>query len=408
MKSIFAKAGCFLLATTFLTAPVFSEASLAKDVTLGALMPLTGGLQSYGKSSLNGVRMAVEEVNRAGGIRGNHVRLKVGDTQTKAQPAIDAAKKLVDLEGAQALVGALGSGVTIPVATTVAVPSSVPMISGASSAPAITTLKDNDFIFRTAPSDAYQGVALARVVKQRGIGKVAVIFVNNDYGIGLAESFARDFKKNGGTVTGQLAYEPNKASYRGELSRLARGGAEHLLVIAYPDNGGMTIVKQSLEEGLFGKFIFTDGMKSPDFVKQLGGRYLEGSFGTVPQAAATGASGVFKQAYRKKFGELPPKPFIDGAYDAAMILMLAMEKAGTADRSKLPAAIRAVATAPGVKVSVGDFAKARKLLAAGKEIDYDGAAGPHEFDQNGDVPGTLALWEIRSGKITDKGLLSSR
>ena len=373
--------------------------ALADQVVLGALMPITGGLQSYGQSSLNGIRLAVAEANAAGGIRGKKVVLKVGDTQTKPQSAIDAAKKLVSLERARGLIGALASGSTIPISSTVAVPSKIPQITGASTAPAISTLKDNDLLFRTIPSDAYQGIALAKLVKEKGVGKTAIIYINNDYGVGLTENFEKSFTALGGVITGKVAYEPNKASYRGELQKLSKGRASHLLVIAYPDNGGMVILKQSLEEGFFGKFIFSDGMKSAGIIKQLGAQYLNGSFGTVPQAVSSKALESFKKAYKAKFSEFPPKPYIDSAYDATMIMMLAMEKVGSKDGDKIKVAIRSVATAPGYKVGVGEYAKAIAFIRAGKDINYEGAAGSHEFDKNGDVEGTIGHWEIQGGKI---------
>ncbi len=376
-----------------------TEIAKADDVVLGALMPITGGLQSYGQSSLNGIKLAVEEANKAGGIRGKKVILKVGDTQTKPQSAIDAAKKLVALEGARGLIGALASGATIPINTTVAVPSKIPQITGASTAPAISTLKDNDFLFRTIPSDAYQGVALAKLVKEKGVGKTAIIYINNDYGVGLTENFEKSFLEQGGVITGKVAYEPNKASYRGELLKLSKGKAQHLLVIAYPDNGGMVILKQALEEGFFGKFIFSDGMKSASIIKQLGAQYLNGSFGTVPQAVASKALEHFKNAYKARYSVFPPKPYIDSAYDATIIMMLAMEKAGTKDGSKITAAIRSVTNAPGYKVTVGEYAKAISFIRAGKDINYQGAAGDHEFDKNGDVQGTIGHWEIKNGTI---------
>ncbi len=387
-----------LCGTLFLSLGSMTQAQ-AEEVVIGALMPITGGLQSYGQSSLNGVKLAIAQANAAGGIRGKKVVLKVGDTQTKPQSAIDAAKKLVSLEGARGLIGALSSGSTIPVATTVAAPSKIPQITGASTAPALSTLKDDDYLFRTIPSDAYQGVALAKLVKEKGIKKLAVIYINNDYGVGLAESFEKSYKAVGGVVTGKVAHEPNKASYRGELLRLSKGGAKHLLVIAYPDNGGMVILRQSLEEGFFGKFVFSDGMKSEGVITKLGAQYLNGSFGTVPQAVSSKALDNFKKAYKAQFSVNPPKPYIDSAYDATMIMMLAMEKAGTKDGSKIKDAIRSVANAPGYKVSVGEFAKAIAFIRAGKDINYEGAAGKQEFDKNGDVQGTIGHWEIIDGKI---------
>jgi len=372
----------------------------AESVKLGALMPLTGGLQAYGESCLNGVKMAVDEVNAAGGLMGEPVELKVGDTQTKAQPALDAAKKLVSIEGVSGIVGALSSGNTIPVAQTVAAAYGVPQVSPASTAPTITDLADKDFLFRTVPSDAFQGVALAKVVNEQGYGKVAVLYVNNDYGQGLAESFSATFQDaHGGSVTAQAAFEPNKASYRGELSQLTEGDPEALLLIAYPDDGGITILKQSLEEGLFDKFIFTDGMKAEKVIETIGAQYLNGAFGTSPKALETDTSKAFKSLYEQKFGELPPRPFIDASYDAAAVLLLAAAKAGSTEGSVVRDALRDVSNAPGMAIKPGELAKGLEAIASGEDINYIGASGDHEFDDKGEVAGTFEHWVVKDGML---------
>lgn len=377
-------------------------APLAQDtVKLGALVPLTGGLQSYGEASLRGVRMAVNQVNAAGGLLGGRqVELVVGDTQTSPQPAVDAAQRLVSVEGVVAVVGALASGNTIPVATTVTAPGRIPQISNASTAPVISTLADDDFLFRTVPSDAYQGVALAKIVAGEGDMNVAVLYVNNDYGEGLARSFQEAFTAEGGSVTRADAFEPNQASYRGELSALAGTGAEALVLIAYPDDGGLTIVRQSLEEGFFERFIFTDGMKAEGLLTQIGAEFVEGAYGSTAQSVETGATAVWREAYEAEYGELPPLPYIDTAYDAAMILMLAIEQAGSTDGTAIRDAIRQVANAPGEVVLPGEIAKARDLIAAGSDINYTGAGGDQEFDDNGDVSGTFEHWVIQDGSFT--------
>ncbi len=224
--------------------------------------------------------------------------------------------------------------------------------------------------------------------------------MNNDYGQGLNDAFKASFTtKFVGTLTGSAAYEPNKDSYREELIRLSEGNPEALLVIAYPDDGGILIVKQALEEGLFDRFIFADGMKTEKVIEQVGAQYLDGAYGTAPKAEVSDAGLRWKASYAAKYGILPPRPFIDSAYDATMLLMLAAEKAGSTDGAKLRDALRSVASAPGEPVLPGQFDRAKKLLAEGKDIDYMGAAGAHEFDAKGDVSGSFEHWRIDQGKL---------
>ena len=371
--------------------------SHAEGLKVGALMPMTGGLQAFGTTSLNGVKLAVQEVNKAGGVNGGKMSLSVGDTGTSPQQGVDAAQKLVGIENVKALIGALSSGVTIPVASTVSSRVGILQISSASTSPEITKLKDNDFLFRTVPTDAVQGVALAQVAKEKKLKNVSIVYVNNDYGKGLADAFAANYKKAGGEVRQSIAYEEKQASYRGELQRAAKGRADAMLLIGYPEDG-IPILKQALEGGFFSKFVFTDGMKAPEVIKSIGAKYMNGTFATAPESRGK-ANEAFKANYRKQFGELPPKPFIDSAYDATMLIALAAAKAKSDDPKKLRDALRAVANPPGAKILPGEFEKALKLLADGKDIDYVGAAGPVNFDTDGDVAGTYAHWEIKSGKI---------
>lgn len=366
---------------------------------IGALMSLTGPLQAYGESCLNGARLAADEINAAGGVLGGKLSLAVGDTQTSPQPGVDAAQKLVSVEGVSGMVGALSSGVTIPVASTVSGRAGIPQISPASTSPVITNLNDNDFLFRTVPSDAFQGVAMAQIAQEKGAKTVGVVYVNNDYGQGLAEAFSDAFEKAGGKVAASVAYEEKQASYRGELQRAAQGRPDTLVLIAYPGDG-IPILRQSLEGGFFTKFLFSDGMKAPEIISAIGAKYLDGSAGTAPEALPDfPASKTFAQAYRAKFGELPPKPYIDASYDAVYLIALAAEKAKSSSGKAIRDALRDVANAPGEKVGPGDWAKAKQLIASGKDVDYVGAAGDHSFDKQGDVRGTFSHWEIKNGEI---------
>ncbi|MFQ5939933.1 MAG: ABC transporter substrate-binding protein [Alphaproteobacteria bacterium] len=366
---------------------------------IGALVPMTGTLAAYGEPSLNAIKLAADHVNAGGGVLGGTLGVAVGDTQTVPQAGVDAANTLVSIEGVSGLVGALASGVTMPVAGSVSKVKRVPQISSASTSPAITMLDDDDFLFRTVPHDALQGIVLAEVVKSKaGFDHVSVIYINNDYGDGLQKAFGDAFVKLGGKVAKSLPYEEKKASYRGELAQLAKGKPRALVLIGYPEDG-VPILRQSLEEGYFSKFIFPDGMKAPEIIEQVGAKHLNGSHGTAPEAVETDASRLFKKAYEAKYGELPPKPFLDTAYDAAFLLALAIEKAGSAEGKAVRDALRSVANPPGTAILPGEWAKAKGLLAKGEDIDYVGAAGSQNFDAAGDVPGTIGHWVIEDGKI---------
>ena len=277
----------------------------------------------------------------------------------------------------------------------------VPQISNASTSPVITTLADNDFLFRTVPHDALQGVILANVMKQQGIDKVSVIYINNDYGQGLAEALENAY---GGEITGMIAYEEKQASYRGELQKAKEGGADTLVLIGYPGDG-IPILRQSLEGGFFDKFVFTDGMKANEVGEAIGVP-LNGTFGTAPSAdSESAAAKTFRQMYETKYGELPPQPFIDSAYDAGILMALAIQKAGSTDGTAVRDALREVAGPPGAEFGPGQFAAAKAALERGEDINYQGAAGTQDFDANGDVPGTYSHWAFQGGKVEEIELI---
>ena len=369
-----------------------TAAAVADELRVGALMPMTGDLQAYGETSLNGTRLAIDEINEQGGVGGAEVELITGDTQTAPQAGIDAAQQLVNIDGVHGIVGALSSGVTIPVAEGVARGQGVLQISPASTSPVITDLEDDDFLFRTTPSDALQGLGLADLVDEDGKENVSILYINNDYGEGLAESFTEAFEANGGSVLAAEAYDDGAGSYRGELSSVAEDGSEALVLIGYPENG-ITILRQAVEGGHFDEFVFTDGMRSPSVPESVGADVLDGMYGTAPEAMEDAdAAQRFRDAYEDAYGERPAQPFIDTAYDAAFVIALAAEAAGSRDRTEIRDHVREVANAPGETILPGQWSEAVELLAAGEDIHYTGASGDVDFDENGDVGGTFGHW----------------
>jgi branched-chain amino acid transport system substrate-binding protein len=389
------------VAATIISAAAAAAPALAEPLKIGALMPMTGDLQAYGEADVTGVQFAVKQINDAGGVNGEDVEVVVADTQTRPQAGVDAAQKLINVDGVHAIVGALSSGVTIPVARTVTSREGVAQISNASTSPTITGLDDSGSLYRTVPSDAFQGVALAKLVKEKGLSEVGVLYVNNDYGQGLADAFVEAFE---GNVKTPIAFEQGQASYRGELQRAKGINTQALVVIGYPESGSV-ILRQALEGGFFTRFVFTDGMKAPEIIERIGAQYLNGAFGTVPQSADTEGLRVFREAYTAEYGEMPGKPYYDTAYDAAFVLALAAQKAGSNDSGAIRDNLRDVATPPGETILPGQWEKAVKLLADGQDINYEGASGSVDFDENGDVPGTIGHWEIQDGEIVDVKLI---
>ncbi|MEC9489561.1 amino acid/amide ABC transporter substrate-binding protein (HAAT family) [Halanaerobium saccharolyticum] len=393
-----------MLVLLFLSLTV-SGAFAQETVKIGTLMPLTGGLASYGQFTRNGTLLAQKIINEQGGLLGGReLELVNVDTQTNPQAGVDGAKKLVSINGVNAIVGALSSGVTIPVAESVTVPGEVVLISPASTSPVLTTLEDNGYVFRTVPSDSLQGKVAGNLAADLNYDSLAVIYVNNDYGQGLNDAVIEQFEKRGGEVTASIAFEPNKVSYRSELMDAAEENPDALLLIAYTDDGGITIIRQALENGYFKEFIFTDGLKAPEITEGVE-QYLEGMYGTAPTAMPGGQGPeLFTELYEEEFGEIPPKPYIDTSFDATFVLALAMQKAGSTEGPAIRDALNEVLSEDGTVVNINEWNKAKDLIEAGQKIRYEGASGPVLFNDVGDSMGAIGIWKIENGNIVDERL----
>jgi branched-chain amino acid transport system substrate-binding protein len=372
---------------------VLVSPALAQEARVGLLFGISGAISAMAPTMVEASRLAVEQVNAQGGILDGRKLVPVlGDSGCNPQNATDAATKAVNIDRVLAMVGPSSSGAVLAAANSVTVPAGVSIVSPSATSPQVTKIVDKDLVFRTVPSDAYQGAALARTLLARGTKTVAVTYLANDYGTGLAESFKAEYEAKGGKLAAFQAHDGAKASYRSELSRLARGGADTLVIFDYGDGTGLTLLRQSLENGFFTHFVGADGMKSEAMIRAIGANNLGNLLVSAPVGAGEQALEIFRKDFAARGGN-PDGIFATTSYDAAFLLALAIEHAG-GDRAKIAASLRAVATAPGEPVLPGEWAKAKKLIAAGKDIDYRGAAGNHEFDANGDVPGSYALFRI--------------
>lgn len=367
--------------------------AVAQDVRVGFLFGISGAISAMAPTMVEASRLAVEQVNAQGGmLDGRKLVAVLGDSGCNPQNATDAASKAVNIDRVIAIVGPSCSGAVLAAANSVTVPAGVSIVSPSSTSPQVTKIADRDQVFRTVPSDAYQGAALARTLLARGTRTVAVTYLANDYGTGLAESFKAEYEAKGGKLAAYQAHDGAKASYRSELSRLARSGADTLVIFDYGDGTGLTLLRQSLENGFFEHFVGADGMKSEAMIRAIGAKNLITLLVSAPVGAGEQALEIFRKEFTAKGGN-PDGIFATTSYDAAFLLALAIEHA-RGDRAKIPASLRAVATAPGEPVLPGEWAKAKKLIAEGKDIDYRGAAGDHEFDAAGDVPGAYFLFRI--------------
>jgi ABC-type branched-chain amino acid transport systems, periplasmic component len=389
-----------------------SQAYAACTTTIGSVMSLTGSLGVLGQQIAKGAQLAVADLNAAGGANGCTVSLSLLDDQTSASVGVDAAKKLVEVQHVPAIIGALSSGVSAAILSSVATPSKVVLISPASTSPTFTQLakdgKTGGYWFRTTPSDALQGVAMAKVALDAGIRKVAVLYLNNAYGQGLSSEFANAFTKLGGTVTQNVVYNPSQPSYRSEVSAALSPAPDALFLIGYPGDG-TTIAREWISAGGPQKFLLPDGLESQDFVNDVGVQYMKNVHGTAAGSVTTPSLATFKQEFQARFGELPTQAYIPNAYDGTVIVGLAMDYAKSADATAIRDAIRKVTDPNGVKIYAGaaELKKAAQLLAQKKAIQYVGASGPLQFDEYGDINAPMVIWSVdSSGTVKPVGMVA--
>jgi branched-chain amino acid transport system substrate-binding protein len=390
MKKLFIAAFMFV---SVLTTNTFA------DIKMGIILGFTGPIESLTPAMAASAELAFKEASDSGKLLGGETitPIRADSTCVDSAAATTAAEGLI-ADGIAAIMGADCSGVTGAIASNVAVPNGVVMISPSATSPGLTTLDDKGLFFRTAPSDARGGQILADITKDRGVKSVAITYTNNDYGKGLADVYEASVKAHGINVTTVAAHEDGKADYSAEVSVLAAAGGDAVAVIGYLDQGGKGIIQGSIDSGAFDTFILSDGMIGQSLIDAFG-KGLSKSFGSLPGSTGKGA-GVFTKV-ASAAGIDSSGPYTGESYDAAALLVLAIQAGGSADRGSIAKNVMAVANGPGKKIYPGQLGKALDLLAKGKAVDYEGATGV-TFTDVGEAFGSFLEKEIKGGKFKTK------
>ncbi|MDP7521262.1 MAG: ABC transporter substrate-binding protein [Arenicellales bacterium] len=377
--------------TTMLAGP-----AMAGDAKIGIILGYTGPIESLTPDMAAGAEMAIAEVNASGAFMGGSsvTGIRADSTCIDAAAANAAAERLITSDKVNAIMGADCSGVTTSILQNVAMANGVVMISPSATSPALSTIEDDGLFFRTSPSDARQGQVVAAILKEHGIKSAAITYTNNDYGKGLADSIETNIKAGGGTVTMNAAHEDGKGDYGAEVAALAQAGGEILVVAGYLDQGGKGIIQASLDSGAFDKFYLPDGMIGESLPKAIGPD-LNGSIGGLPGTDSPG-NAKFKDLVS---GFKSDGPFVPESYDAAALIMLAMQAANSTDSQSFKGKVMDVANAPGEKIFPGELGKALKIIAGGGEVDYVGASNV-ELIGAGESAGSYKEIAIEGGKIT--------
>lgn len=387
-----------LLLATAATALMVGAAS-AEDVKIGILIGFTGPIESLTGHMANAAEQAMTEANASGkAVNGMvFVPVRADSTCGDAAAATTAAERLVTADGVKGIMGADCSGATGAVLQNVARPNGVAMVSPSATSPALSTAEDDGLFFRTAPSDAREGEVMADVLTEHGVKSIALTYTNNDYGKGLAEAIATSFAAKGGVITINTAHEDGKADYSAEVAALAAAGGDLLVVAGYLDQGGKGIIQASLDSGAFTKFGLPGGMVGDNLPLAIGPA-LDGSYGQVAQSDSTGAATLIEMGKANTPAWDGTSPYSMESYDAAALIMLAMQAAGSTDSKVYAAKIMEVANAPGEKIMPGEIGKALELIAAGTDIDYEGGSAV-ELVGAGESAGRYKEFEVKGGKF---------
>jgi branched-chain amino acid transport system substrate-binding protein len=388
---------------TTLLGPTARAQDETGPLRVAVLFPFTGDLSDFGQPFLQAAELAVDQINAGGGVHGQPIELVQGDSATSPQQAVEEARRLIELEGVSAIVGPAGSGETLPVAESVTGPAGVLEITMSATSPALTIANDNDFLFRTTISDAAQGIVMADLAKEQGYQSACVLYVNNAYGQGLSDAFSGRFTAEGGTITAQVPHEQEQASYASEIASCTEGDPDVLIAAAYPESGRV-FLRELAESGNAPSVIFSDGLKSPEMFADLGWQVFGEDYGTAAGLFKSDATAVFDQGWEDAYGEIPEVPYLREINDAIYLIALAAEQAGSNDSTAIRDALREVANEPGTVVGPGQagWQAAVEAIAAREDVNYEGAAGSVDLDENGDVSkGAILIWQIKGEAIED-------
>src|SRR5699024_3753726 len=400
-------------------APFVRAASAPLQVPVGMVEPFSGSAAEFGPFYEEAAKLAIKHVNKAAEkVLGGPIitELKVSDSNTLPTPGIDAAKRLIEVDGVPAIICGWSSGVTVAVATSATLPAGVLQVGNGTTSPLVTVLpedRDRDLLFRTTASDALQGVVAAQmatgeIVEDLKYKTASTVYINNPYGQGLSNAFSQAFQEMGGEVHAQVPHpEEVQSTYKSQLAIALKDDPDLLMVPSYPSHTSV-ILKESRDVFEFTTWQLTDGNKSEDVLSAVGADTLNRTYGTAP--GVDDQSPAFK-AFDENFEKDDRPPFTESAYDAAAVIGLALAKAivkgditdadevtGSVIRDQL----REIANPPGEETFGGDqsgITEAMERIASGEDMNYTGPSGPTDFDEHGDVVTPYDIWKVEDGEF---------
>ncbi|MFB6360339.1 MAG: ABC transporter substrate-binding protein [Halobacteriales archaeon] len=364
----------------------------SRTISVGTLLPVSGAFSGIGQTMEDAAQLAFQAVDS--GSEKLSVDAQYGDSQSDPGKAISGANNLANA-GVPAVVGAATTGAFLQTAQQVFIPADIAMCSPSATAVSITSLDDKDLAFRTAPSDAFQGRVMAQyATEELGHSTAASLAINDAYGTGLADTFASAFKEMGGTVQTQVSYERGQASYSSRISQAVEGEPDMLVLVAKGGATSIQLLKDYYSDFDPERTIMTvDGMNTARIPNEVG-RPLKNVVGTAPTTSGP-ARDTFDQMYMDAY-DTSPGPFNGQTYDAAAVELLANARAGENAGPAIAAEMRGVANTAedALTVTPENLVEGVEAAAVDDPVNYQGAASPVEFDENGDlIAATFGIWK---------------
>jgi branched-chain amino acid transport system substrate-binding protein len=376
------------------------------ELKVGVMVPLTGDLADFGGPGSKAADLAAAQVNAAAeaGESGLTLTLVTEDTKTDPQAAQEAATKLIESDGVSAIAGPWGTPELIPTSENVTIPAGVPIVTPSATGPDITDLDDDGLVFRTPPSDVIQGQVIAQIASE-ALGDSATVNTasrNDAYGTALVASFTEAWEAGGGTVAKNVAYNPEATSLNSEAQQIAEGNPDGWVIIDYTGTWakmGPALVRTGNWDPA--KTFTGDGLRSPDLPGDAGQPSTEGMQGSVPTSLEAPAGEQFDALWNSEVGE-PRQTYDAQNFDAVILIALAAAAAGSSDPAAIAENLAPVSGPPGDKYTYEQLQEALDAAANGDDIDYEGASGPIDLDENGDPSSAnYSTWSYTNGKLAD-------
>lgn len=364
----------------------------APPIKLGTLTPLTGAGGSYGPSMRKAMSWVVEQVNGAGGVLSRRVELVSEDDQTNPDAGVRAARKLIDVDKVAALMGTWASSVTTAVAPLCW--ESKTFLTTVSGSDSITQLPHQGYLVRTQPNTHLQVSKLSAFMLQIGVRRVFILSAQTPFAEPTHKLLAEALPKGGAQVAGQVIYDKDKTTFRSEIDLALRANPDMIYLNGYtPDI--TVLMKDLFKAGYSGQRIAQGYAANAKLLGSLPTEVTDGIYAISPSPSIDSPA---YQRLAKALGVEEVDPYSAQCHDHASLVCLAIAKAREATGTAIKDNIRKISQGPGAKVD--NAVDGLKLISQGKEINYEGASGPCDFTETGDIIDTKFRYEqAEKGKL---------